>query len=122
MSNNWLNLIIRFFLELMALYSIGLYFFTWGEGYIQYFLAFVIPIVLAVSWAMFRYPNDPKKEPIFPIGGKSRLFFEACFFTLAIYGLNKIGHANWSKYLLYAVLFHYFVSYDRIYRLWKNNP
>ena len=121
MSKNWLNLVIRVLLEITALYAIGIYFFTFGEGYSQYFLAIVVPTICAVCWSIFRYSNDPR-EPIFPINGKLRLIMEASFFGLAVYGLKHTIGLPWSSYFLYAILFHYFVSYDRVYRLWMNRP
>jgi hypothetical protein len=122
MSKNWLNQTIRLLLVIVGLYAIGSFGFTIGEGFAPYFLGIVLPAICLVSWWVFRYPNDPRKNPVIPIGGKLRIAMELVFFAAAIYAFQEIGHNDWSKYLLYGVLLHYVVSYDRLISLWTNQP
>lgn len=120
MSKNWLNQTIRLLLVIVGLYAIGSFGFTIGEGFLPYFLGVVLPAICLVSWWVFRYPNDPRKNPVIPIGGKARIFMEILFFTLAVYSFYSISREVWGQYLMYGVIFHYIVSYDRIISLWTN--
>ncbi len=119
MSNHWLNLTLRFILELTVLFVVGLWGFTKGEDFSKYALAIFLPTILAVSWAVFKYPNDPKKNPVIPVSGKVRLIIEFFFFTVGVLALYSLGHPGRGADLCFIVLLHYAFSFDRVVTLFR---
>lgn len=122
MSNHWLNLTIRFLLELTALFVVGYWGFSQGEDFFKYAMAVFLPVIMAVSWAVFRYPNDPKRNPVIPVSGKFRLVLEFVFFAVAIMALFDLGHPGRGADLAFVVLLHYGFSYDRVLALFREQP
>jgi hypothetical protein len=122
MSKHWLNLTVRFLLELTALYVVGDWGFSHGEDFAQYALAVFLPVIMAVCWAVFRYPNDPKKNPVIPVSGKVRLVLEFFFFLIAVLALFDLGHPGRGADLAFVVLLHYGFSYDRVLTLFREQP
>ncbi|MCI0714312.1 MAG: YrdB family protein, partial [Chloroflexi bacterium] len=76
MSKNPLNLALRFFLELAALYAMGYWAWTQNEGLLRIVLTIGLPLVAAAMWGVFRVPGDPKDAPV-AIPGWLRLVLEA---------------------------------------------
>jgi len=110
------NLAVRFILELIALFAIGLWGWKQGEGINKYFLAIGLPIILAIIWGAFAVPDDPSrsgKAPI-PTSGIIRLSIELAIFTLAIYCFYVLGYGKVAVSLGIIVFLHYAISYDRI--------
>jgi hypothetical protein len=72
-----LDLVLRFVLELTALWLAG----TWGwiahDDPWRWILAIALPAIAAALWGTFRIPGDPKPEPPVPVGGLVRLAIEA---------------------------------------------
>ncbi len=122
MSKHWLNQLIRFLLELTVLFIIGYWGFSHGSDFVQYFLAVFLPVTMAVCWAVFRYPNDPKKNPVIPVSGKVRLVLEFFFFFFGVIALYDLGHPGRGADLAFAVLIHYGFSYDRVLTLFREQP
>ena len=122
MSSHWLNLTIRFLLELIALYVVGAWGFANGDDFSKYLLAVFLPVSMAVSWAVFRYPNDPKRNPVIPVSGKVRLIIEFAFFAIAIGALYDLGHPGRGADFGFIVLLHYGFSYDRVLKLFRELP
>jgi len=111
-----LNLAVRLFLELSALFIIG----WWGwrqrsDGW-QIVLAVVIPLVAASLWGIFAVPNDPSRSgsaPV-PVPGIVRLALELGFFAAAAWALHDLGFSRAASLFATAVTLHYLVSFDRV--------
>lgn len=122
MSNHWFNLLVRFLLELTALYVVGSWGFSNGSEFSAYVLAVFLPVIMAVCWAVFRYPNDPKENPVIPVSGKVRLLLEFFFFLFAVLALYDLGHPGRGADLAFIVILHYAFSYDRVLKLFREQP
>jgi hypothetical protein len=113
MGHHPLNLALRFFLELAALYCIGYWGWTQQSGALRYLTALGVPLVAAVVWGTFRVPGDGG-APRVRISGIVRLLLEIIFFGSAIWGLFDAGAVTAAWIFGGLTLFHYIVSYDRI--------
>jgi hypothetical protein len=118
MSRNPINLAVRFLLELVGLYAVGLWGWTQHTGYLRYLLGIGLPLIAAALWGTFRVPADTSangKAPV-PVAGWLRLLLEVVFFTSAAWCLFD-AHMVQAGYIFSGIaLIHYLVSYDRI--LW----
>ena len=121
MSQNPINLAVRFLLELAALTALGLWGWTQHTGILRYFLVIGLPLIAATLWGTFRVPADASangKAPV-PVAGWLRLLLEVVFFTSAAWCFFNAG-ALLTGYIFSGVaLIHYLVSYDRILWLFK---
>ncbi len=116
------NLILRFFLELVGLISVGQWGWQAGEGPWRYVYALGLPLLLAAAWAIFAVPGDASrsgKAPV-PVSGRSRLALEIAFFSLAVLSLLARGATVLAAAFGLAVLLHYFWSAERVVWLWRN--
>lgn len=113
MGQHPLNLVLRFVLELVALYCIGYWGWTQSEGALRYLMAFGLPLLAAVIWGTFRVPGDGG-APRVRVSGIVRLLIEVMFFGFAIWGLFDSGATTAGWILGGLTLFHYLISYDRI--------
>jgi hypothetical protein len=122
MGSNPINLAIRFLLELTALIVIGIWGWNQSEGWLQYILAFGLPIIMATIWGTFAVPNDPSRSGNAPIvvPGIIRLVVELAFFSIATWVLYDLGYIRLSWVFGIIVVIHYLVSYDRIIWLFKH--
>ena len=121
MSQNPINLAVRFLLEIAALLAIGFWGSTLATGFVRYLLAVGIPVVAAAAWGIFRVPGDASASgnaPV-PVPGLVRLLFEFVLFGLAVWGLLSAGATPLAIILGAVVAMHYIVSYDRIIWLLK---
>jgi hypothetical protein len=117
MSQNPINLSIRFALEILALVALG----AWGraqfQGGLGIALMILIPLLAAAAWGIFNVKGDPSrsgKAPV-PVPGIVRLALELLFFISAAWALFTLNPTyGWIFGLV--VLVHYIFSYDRI--LW----
>lgn len=119
-----LNLAVRFLLELIALFALGRWGWTQGEGALGYVLALGIPLLAALLWGTFAVPGDPSRSggaPV-PIPGVARLLLELAFFAAAASALFATGAATFGWLFSSAVLLHYAISYDRIHWLVAQKP
>jgi hypothetical protein len=113
MGQNPINLALRFFLELAALYFIGYWGWTQHAGVLRYLLAIGLPLLAAVIWGVFRVPGDGG-APRVRVPGIVRLLIEVVFFGFAIWGLFDAGATTAGWIFGGITLFHYIISYDRI--------
>jgi hypothetical protein len=110
------NLLVRFFLEVIALVSLG----TWGwnqtDHWIRYILVFAIPLIVAALWGTFAVPNDPSRsgEATVVISGWMRLLLELSVFGLVTWALYSMNLTKWSFLFMAVVIVHYLASYDRV--------
>ena len=116
MGSHPINLFLRFFLEITALISAGIWGWKQSDDWLRFVLSLGIPMLLTVLWGVFAVPNDPSRSgsaPV-PIPGFVRLILELGFFGFAVWALYDI---NWDTFALIfglAVLAHYLISYDRV--------
>ena len=122
MSQNPLNLGLRFILELVALYAFGFWGWTQHEGLMRYLLVAGLPLLAATLWGTFRIPEDASangKAPV-PVPGWVRLLLEVIFFSFATFCFID-ACAITAGYTFGGIsLLHYILSYDRI--IWMLKP
>jgi hypothetical protein len=121
MSQNPLNLAVRFFLELGALYAFGYWGWTQYESAMQYLLAIGLPLLAATFWGTFRVPADASangKAPV-PVPGWLRFLLELTFFTFAAWCLFNAGAVRAGTIFSGLALIHNLISYDRVLWLFK---
>ena len=115
MSNNLINLLLRFLLELAALFAMGYWGWMQHEGILRVLLAVGVPLIAAALWGTFRVDNDPKKAPV-KVPGVVRFLLEMVFFATAVTLLAAANQTSAALVFGAVVLFLYAISYDRI--LW----
>ena len=116
MSQNPLNLMARFVLELAGLFAVGYWGWVRHEGALRYVLVIGLPMLAGIVWGAFRVPGDASasgKAPI-PVPGWLRLLIELAFFGFGAWTFfdDRAPAEGWVFGLL--VLLHYAFSYDRI--------
>lgn len=121
MGSHPINLAIRFLLEVSALFSLGLWGWRSGNGWLRFALASLVPIIAAVLWGTFAVPGDPSRSGTAPVAvpGVLRLVLELGIFACAAWALHHAGFTRASWMLGIIVALHYLISYDRI--LWLVN-
>ena len=110
------NLALRFFLELAALFFIGRWGWVQHEGLWRYVRVIGLPLIAAMLWGVFRVPNDGG-APVVRVSGVVRLLIEAVFFGFAIWSLFDSGATRTGWIFGGITLLHYISSYDRIQRV-----
>jgi len=116
MSQNPINLIVRFFLELAALIAMGYRGWMQNDGVLRYLLAVGLPLLAASVWGTFRVPADASASGKAPVAvrGWLRLLIELTFFAFATWGLFDAGAIKAGWIFGGIALVHYLISYDRI--------
>ncbi len=67
MSQNPLNLALRFILELAILFALGYWGWTRDIGVWRYLLAIVLPVAAAILWSTFHWPHETAGSPRSPV-------------------------------------------------------
>ena len=115
MSQNPINLAIRFLLEIIALIALGAWAKAQFPGATGFILMIVVPLVAAAAWGTFNVKGDPSrsgKAPV-PVPGLIRLLLELSIFSSATWALFTLNPTyGWIFGLV--TLVHYILSYDRI--------
>ena len=119
MGSHPVNLIIRFLLEIAALLAMGVWGWWQSDHWWRYLLSIGIPVFAASIWGVFAVPNDPSRSGSAPVAvpGILRLIIELIFFAIAIWVINDLGYHITSITLGVITVFHYIISYDRIFWL-----
>jgi hypothetical protein len=122
MSQNMINLAVRFLLELAALYAFGRWGWQTNEGFLRYVLMIGLPLLAATLWGVFRVPGDASANgnAVVAVPGWVRLLFEIVFFSFAAYCFFATGLQNAGWAFGIVTLLHYILSYDRILWLLKS--
>lgn len=116
MASNPVNLILRFILELAALFALGYWGWTQHVGIWRYVWGMGLILVTAVIWGTFAVPDDPSrsgKAPV-PVPGVIRLVIELAFFAAGTWAFFASDQPIWGFALAILTLIHYVLSYDRI--------
>ncbi len=116
MSQNPINLAVRFILELAALAALAYWGWTQHTGILRYLLAVGLPLLGAVLWGVFAVPGDRSRSgdaPV-PVPGILRLLLELLLFGSAAWCLYDAGLVLLANIFGIVVLVHYIISYDRI--------
>jgi hypothetical protein len=116
MGTHPVNLVVRFLLELSALFVLGLWGWHQRDDGFRIVAALAIPLIAAALWGTFAVPHDPTRSgsaPV-PISGVLRLALELGFFGSATLALYDLGFGKLTAALGTAVVIHYLLSYDRI--------
>jgi hypothetical protein len=124
MSQNPINLAVRFLLELAALASLAYWGWTRGDGGWRYLLAIGLPLIAAGLWGTLAVPGDRSRSggaPV-PVSGIVRLILELGLFAFAAWALYDAGQTALSLILAGIVIVHYGASYDRIAWLLRQRP
>jgi len=115
------NEVLRFFLEIAALFAMAFWGWTTFDGVAQIVVAIGLPATAAIVWAIFRVPNDPGPAPVV-VPGAVRLAFEAVFFGGAVVFLYIAGQQLPAIVFGAAVVLHYVVGHRRVSRLLRGEP
>jgi hypothetical protein len=117
MSQNPLNLAIRFILEILALVAIGAWARVLFPSALGFVLMILMPLLAATAWGIFNVKDDSSrsgKAPV-PVPGFVRLLLELALFASATWAL-LILNPTYGWIFGTVTLVHYIFSYDRI--LW----
>ena len=115
MSQNPLNLAVRFLLEILALVAFGAWAKAQFLGTPGFILMILIPLLAATIWGVFNVKGDPSRSGKAPVSvpGLVRLLIELVFFGCATWALFTLNPTyGWTFGLV--TLLHYLFSYDRI--------
>ncbi len=96
MGTHPVNLAVRFFLELSALASFGIWGWRLREDGWRFALALAIPLTAAALWGTFAVPDDPSRSgsaPV-PVPGILRLAIEFAFFASATWTRSRNSFAS----------------------------
>ena len=115
---NIINLSVRFILEMVALIALGMWGASMATGVIGIALAIGFPLLGAFMWGTFRVAGDPSNNGQAPVQvpGILRLLLELGLFAVAALAFVAISHTIWAVSLIFIVVVHYVISYERI--LW----
>ena len=124
MSSNPINLAVRFILEVIGLVYTGIWSWHQADGALQYFLAALTPLLLAIVWGTFNVPGDKSRSGKAPvkIRGIIRLLIEFGFFFFATCCIYSLGHKTFSLIFGATLVIHYLISIDRIKWLISQKP
>ena len=108
------NEVLRFLLEMAALFALG--YAGWNlvdDALVSVVLATALPLLGATVWGVFRVDGDPKVAPI-PVPGVVRLCIEVDVFTSAVVLLAVVGQAVTAGILAALVVGHYVWGHQRV--------
>ena len=118
MSRNPLNYTVRFILELVGLYALGL----WGwqatdNTFLRLVLAIGLPVVAAAAWGVFGTVGDSRGQggkPPVAVPGWARLALEVAYFALATWAFIAAGAATAGVIFGLVALVQTLLAYDRL--------
>ena len=108
------NEVLRFILEMVALFVLG--YAGWNlvdDALVSVVLATALPLLGATVWGVFRVDGDPKVAPV-PVPGVVRLCIEVDIFTTAVVLLAVVGQAVAAGILAVLVVGHYAWGHQRV--------
>ncbi len=111
-----MNLALRFFLELAAIISFGIWGYNQSEGGLKIILAIFLPLGFALLWGVFAVKDDPSRsgKTVVQTPGILRLLLELALFGTAAWMLLDLDHNRIALVFGLAVVLHYLLSFDRM--------
>jgi Protein of unknown function (DUF2568) len=121
MSLYFLNLALRFFLEMTAIIGVGMWGWHRADDLTKYLYAIGLPMAMSVVWGVFNVPGDPSRSGSAPVvvPGWLRLMIEAAFFSLGALALISQGYTMLGGVFIVVVVLHYLASVNRVMWLLK---
>ena len=116
LSNNPINLLLAFLLELAGLFAMGFWGWTQHEGFVRILLGLGLPILAAVIWGVFRVDGAPGKAPV-RVPGLVRLLIEWGFYAIAVICFFAAGQTAAAIVMAVLVIGHTAASIDHV--RWK---
>jgi hypothetical protein len=116
MSQNPINLGLRFLLELAAWAAMAYWGWTQHTGLVRWLLAIGLPLVAMTVWGVFRVPTESGKGVV-AVPGFVRLIIEMVEFGGAVVLLFAAGRSSLAAIFGGLLLLHYAASYDYVIRL-----
>ena len=85
---------VRFFLEIAALVTVGMWGWRQSDNWIKYVMAIGLPFLMAILWGVFAVPNDPSRtgNTIVDTPGVVRLILELAFFAFATWAFYSMDY------------------------------
>lgn len=119
MSNNPLNLLLRFVQEIIALVVVSYWGFQSYQGIARYLMGIGAPLFMATIWGVFAVSGDPSRsgKTVVDTPGPIRLLIELAFFTVATFAFYQTGNIMYVYVYAGSVVLHYVLSYDRVFWL-----
>jgi hypothetical protein len=116
MSFVFLNLVLRFLLEITSLIAVGMYGWQQSDTWHKYLYAIGFPLILSVIWGVFNVPGDPSRSGNAPVvvPGVVRLLIEAAFFACGVYAGVALGYKSFATTFVVVLILHYMASFNRI--------
>lgn len=116
MSQNPLNLAIRFLLEMagmVGLFRLGLWL---ADGVVAAVLALALSLGAATAWASFNVPGDRSRSGSVPVvvPGWVRLGVELALLGGGAVGWHLSGPTGFAWAYSTVLFFHYVASWDRV--------
>ena len=121
MSQNPINLGLRFLLELAAWAAMGYWGWTQHTGIARWLLAIGLPLVAMTVWGVFRVPTESGKGVV-AVPGIVRLIIEVIEFGGAVWLLFDAGRPQLAGIFGGLLMLHYAASYDYVIRLVGGAP
>ena len=116
MADHPLNLTLRFFLELVALWLLGMWGWSHQPIALGLALAVLTPGVAAAAWGVFRVPDDGG-PPVVVVPGIVRLTLEVVVLGGAAWAAVAAGRPGVGLVFGSVAALHYALSWDRLGRL-----
>lgn len=113
---NQLNLLLRFLLEIVTLFSIGMFAWTYFNGFARYALVLILPVLVMIIWTVFAVPGDPSRggDGIVVVSGTVRLIIEFLALSVGFISIYFCGFRSFSIIFLLLTILHYITTLERI--------
>ncbi len=110
------NLVLRFALELAALFAIGAAGWHLADTWPRYALVIVLPLTGVVAWGLFNVPGDPSRSGAAPVRvpGILRLLIELSVLGAGGAGFALVWGPTFGVCFGIAVLVHYACGWRRL--------
>lgn len=116
MSQNPVVLALHFLMELGALAAVAFWGWTRSTGTARWVWALGLPVLLAITWAVFRAAGDGP-DPTVTIPGPARLVLELAVLGGAAFLLLRAGRSSLAGLFVALIIVDFALQYDRIGRL-----
>jgi len=110
------NSAVRFFLELIAIATFGIWGYHQSDTSLKILLAILLPLGFALLWGVFAVKDDPSRsgKTVVQTPGIIRLLLELGLFGAAAWMMLDLNHSLVALIFGLTVVIHYFASFDRI--------